>query len=56
MKGSLFAEDDLPLEPPMARGQSIANRMYPKPIEMLLINPFAKAKAAKKGKKKKKWS
>jgi hypothetical protein len=50
----MLPEDAPGVEPRMDRMQSLENRFYPKPTEMLLVNPFAVPKPAKKAKKKKK--
>ena len=47
-------EEGTGVEPRMDRMQSLENKFYPKPAELLLENPFAVPKVAKKAKKKKK--
>ena len=55
-RGFLLPEEAPGLEPRLDRMQSLENRYYPKPADLLFVNPFAVAKKpAKKGKKKKKW-
>ena len=55
-KAIVFPEDEFEgvVEPPLARGQPIEKRTYPKVLELLQVNPFAKPKKGKKGKGKKK--
>ena len=53
-KAVMLPEEAPGVEPRMDRMQPLENKFYPKPAELLLVNPFAVPKKAKKGKKKKK--
>jgi hypothetical protein len=53
-KAVMRPEEGTGVEPRMDRMQSLENKFYPKPAELLLENPFAVPKVAKKAKKKKK--
>jgi len=56
-KAVLLPEDAQGLEQPLGRADvqtNIAIRHYPKVLDLLAVNPFAKPKKGKKGKKGKK--
>ena len=53
-KAVMLPEEAPGVEPRIDRMQPLENKFYPKPAELLLVNPFAVPKVAKKGKKKKK--